>query len=225
MRAQDGKVDELRDMEAAAREDAKDAKKKKDAKAEKSAVRFESDAEKWFARDWLVRWLKIEPTLGDIDLRPYVFVARDKRILAAATESSSLDSLIETLSGSEMAARSVEPQVKGLTAADAELVFDALRDRVLRHGSFTAQPPGFDGLTLVAKHHPRYQSDLLAVLNGIEPKELGIWVTRGWNEILTAPGTQEQLRTLLTQWASQDENQVLKRAAGQALATAQKGTR
>ena len=227
MIAEQGKVADLRAMETTVREDAKGARLagKKDGKGEKHAVQLDATTEKWLEREWLQRWLKTEPSLGGIDLRPYVFVARDKRILAAAAESVGLESLIETLSGSEMAVRSVEPQVKGLTPADAEQVFAALRERVLRHGSFSAQPPGFGGLAIVAKHHPRYQTELLGLIGAVEPKMLGFWVVKGWNEILTEPSANEQLRTLLTQWAAQEENESLKKAAGQALATPRKVAR
>lgn len=223
MLAGDGRVPLLAELESAAREGTKDSKTKKDAKPAKAA-RVDADNDKWLSREWLVKWLKIEPALTDVDLRPYVFVARDKRILTTAAEASSLDALIETLSGGDLAARSVEPQVRDLNPADVEQVFTALRDRVLSSPNFATQPAGFSGLMLTAKHHQRFQSELLGLVAGIEPAKLGWWVTTGWTEIVTAPGMSDQLRALLTKWASQDENLPLKRAAAQALAPGKKGT-
>ena len=218
MLASDGTVPVLREMEAAARKDENSAKEKKPAKAGNSAATPDDDAAKWLEREWLVPWLRIEPALSSFDLRPYVFVARERRITGAAAEAGGLDTLIETLSSSsEMAARGVEPQVKALTPADAEQTVAALRERVLRQGAFTSMPPGFLGLMLAAKHHPRYQSEVLGLLDNNEPRALGVWAVTGWTEILTEGAAQEQLRALLTQWAAQDDNAVLKRAAGQAL--------
>ena len=218
MLASDGTVPVLREMEAAARKDENSAKEKKPAKAGNSAATPDDDAAKWLEREWLVPWLRIEPALSSFDLRPYVFVARERRITGAAAEAGGLDTLIETLSSSsEMAARGVEPQVKALTPADAEQTVAALRERVLRQGAFTSMPPGFLGLMLAAKHHPRYQSEVLGLLGNNEPRALGVWAVTGWTEILTEGAAQEQLRALLTQWAAQDDNAVLKRAAGQAL--------
>lgn len=225
MLEKDGAVALVAALETAARDEG-GAVAKAPATGPKAAPGASDDLRKWFDREWLTRWVKIAPALTGVDLRPYVFVARDKRILSAGAEGSDLDVLIQTLGGSEMAARGVEPQVRDLTPASAEQVFAALRDRVLRHGSFTDEPPGFLGLTLVAKHHPRHQSEVLSLLGGIEHRQLGMWVPRGWNEVITDANAKEQLRTLLTQWASQDENAMLKRAAGQALSpTAQRGTR
>ena len=223
MLAADGSVPLLAELEFAARESAKgDSKSKKQAQPAKGASRAEADHEKWLSRDWLVKWLNIDPTLDDVDLRPYVFVARDKRILTTAVEASGLEALIESLSGGELAARLVESRVGDLSTSDAEQVFNALRERVLRASSFATEPAGFAGLMLVAKHHPRHQSELLALTESIEARSLGPWVTRGWNDTLTEPGASAQLRTILGKWAAQDENQLLKRSATQALAPARK---
>jgi predicted KAP-like P-loop ATPase len=218
MLADEGKIAELREMETLAREDGKTTKGKKPTEW------LNQDMAKWLEREWLVRWLKIEPALGDVDLRPYVFVARDKRIFAAA-ESTRLDSLIETLmSESDVAVRSIEPQVKALQPADAAQVFVALQERVVRHGTFTTEPPGFGGLMIVAKHHPQHQTELLGLLVGIDTKALGFWVVKGWNDILTERAAIELMQTLLARWAAQEDNPGLKRMAGQALTTAKRGS-
>ena len=188
------------------------------ANAKNTPTRVDKDLMKWADREWMQRWIALPPALGGVDLRPYVFVARDKRILAAPGASGDLDSLIKALSGSEMAARSVEQQLRALTTGDAEQVFSILRERSVSAGSFSTPPPGFEGLMLVAKHHPRYQMELLRLLGSIDPKTLGIWVVKGWNEILSNSAATEQQRALLNRWVEQDENPLLKRAAGSALA-------
>jgi hypothetical protein len=146
-------------------------------------------------------------------------------MLAGAAELGGLEGLIEKLSGPAMAVRSVEPEVRALTAADAEQVFSALREKILGHGSFNAQPPGFAGASVVAKHHGRFQSELIGLLSGIEAQSLGIWVVTGWNDVLTEQAAKNDLRSLLTRWSSQEDNQLLKRAAGSALAGKSKGAR
>lgn len=226
MLADEGKIAELREMETLAREEGKATKGKKEGKGEKPTARPDQEPAKWLEREWLVRWLKIEPALGDVDLRPYVFVARDKRIFAAPAESTGLDSLIETLtSASDVAMRSVEPQVKALQPSDAAEVFATLQERVVRHGTFTTPPPGFGGLMLVAKHHPQHQAELLGLVGGIDANALGFWVVKGWSEILTESAATDQLQKLLARWAAQDDNTGLKRMAHQALGTSGKRSR
>jgi hypothetical protein len=221
--AADGKAVELRKLEAVGRED-RTPRKAGDTTRGKDQVSHDrddgdQDSGKWLEREWLQRWVRIEPALGDADLRPYVFVARDKRILAGAGELGDLEVLIEKLSASGMAIRMVEPEVKALPASDAEAVFAALRERVLQSQNFSSPPAGFEGLGIVAKHHARFQGELVALLGSLDAKTLGIWIVRGWNEVLTDRAAQGQLRAVITQWAKQDENALLKRAAGQALAS------
>ena len=229
MVAEDGKISELRGLEAELRED-RAARQRIDAKTGRREVTQDRDAvdqemAKWLEREWLQRWLRIEPALGDIDLRPYIFVARDKRMLAGATELGGLDALIERLSASGMAIRMVEPEVKALPASDAETVFNALRDRMLRAANFSTPPPGLEGLGVVAKHHPRFQPELVSLLGSLDAKALGIWVVRGWNEVITEPAAKHQLQTVIEQWARQDENTLLKKAAAQAAAALRTGAR
>jgi hypothetical protein len=217
----DGKVAELRTLEGASREEraSRKAGEGKKVREDASQAREAGEAEsgKWLEREWLQRWAKIEPALSDTDLRPYVFVARDKRVLASAADSGGLEALIEKLSAGGMALRMVEPEVKALPAGDAEAVFSALRERVLQAPSLSAPPPGFEGLGIVSKHHAKFQTELMALVGSLDAKALGIWIVRGWNEVLTERLAQDQLRTVMTQWAKQDENGLLKKAAGQAL--------
>ena len=221
MRADEGKVVKLHDLEREVRKDGRNgfAAGRKKVETKRATPTLDASTEKWAEREWLQRWLALTPALGAVDLRPYVFVARDKRILVAPGEASDLDSLIRALTGSELAVRSVEPQVKALAEGDAEQVFSALRERAVSEGSFSKPPPGFEGLMLVAKHHLRYQAELLNLLGSIEPKSLGFWVAKGWNEILSDPEALVQLQTLLTRWAEQDDNARLKKVARSALST------
>lgn len=227
MASADGKVGDLAALEGHVRRGGGKDRAKEPGKKGKGQDGADADLaaalEKWLERDWLQRWAKSEPTLGTTDLRPYVFVARDKRVASAVAELDGLEGLIERLTGSELAVRGAEPAVKALSPSDAERVFSGLRERVLRHGTFTSQPPGFDGLSIVAKHHPRFQSELLSLVGGVDSKTLGIWIVRGWNEILTEAAAKDALRALLVQWAGQDGNALLKKAAGQALSAISKG--
>jgi predicted KAP-like P-loop ATPase len=79
MVAESGKGAELAALEATAREPAGSQvgrKKEKDV-ADRSETKItDPSVAKWLEREWLQRWLRIEPVLTGIDLRPYVFVAR-----------------------------------------------------------------------------------------------------------------------------------------------------
>lgn len=229
MVADEGKVTELHLFEERVRGDGKKEKSTKNPEAEaedKTEAKTRKIIEKWSERDWLKAWARIEPALGDIDLRPYAFVARDKKILSVASDIGGLDGLVEKLSGTgDLAIRSVETEVKALQPTEAQQTFDMLRERVLRQGNYQAEPAGFRGLSIVAKHHTSFQTELVSLIGSMEPQSLGLWVVKGWNEILTLPSARQQFEMVLTQWSNQDDNKILNQAAGKALPVWKKGGR
>ncbi|WP_323130978.1 Qat anti-phage system ATPase QatA [Sinorhizobium medicae] len=221
MVAGDGRSRDLQALEKAAKPGDPSAK----TKTKQVATDETEDLSRWEGRDWLNRWLLIEPVLGEEDLRPYVFVARDKRLLAAVPEAGGLAGLIERLSGTTLAVKSVEPEVKALPASDAEQVFSALRERVLQQPNLSSPPPGIEGLGIVARHHTRFQTELTALLGSLDVKTLGPWIVKGWASVLTDAKAKDQFNAVLVQWANQDENALLKTAAGGARAALKTGTR
>lgn len=220
MAAEDGKSTDLQVMESEQRDPAPAKSSGKAAKRDEEIV--SPDVSKWLEREWLRRWVKMDPALGLDDLRPYAFVSRDKRLLASGGEVGGLDALVTKLSSSGMALRMLEPEVKALPTTDAETAFNALRERTLGAGNFTSQPPGFEGMMMVAKHHVRFQSELLSLIQSVDVQSLGIWAVKGWNEVLTDPTAKAQLQTILLGWAQQDKNGMLKKVAGQALVPTRK---
>jgi predicted KAP-like P-loop ATPase len=226
MVSEGGQVIELSLLEQASKQASTSVQPKGEQGLPSSLVENKPIAEellKWLDRDWLRHWLNNEPKLSSVDLRPYIFVARDKRLLARAAEVSGLDGLIAKLCGPQMSVRGAEVEVKTLSPADAEIVFGALRERILAVGNFSIQPPGIEGLAIVAKHHPRFQSEVVDLLKSIDPKMLGFWVVRGWNETINEDKAKEKLLTLIEEWAKQDDNLNLKKAAVAALPVYQSG--
>jgi hypothetical protein len=226
MTSEDGKSVDLQTLEA----DQQDGALSKSGPASKSGKKDDGaaspDVSKWADREWLRRWVKMEPQLGADDLRPYAFVSRDKRLLASAADVGGIDGLVTKLMASGMALRMVETEVKSLSSPVAEVAFTALRERVIAAGTFVNKPQGFEGLQIIAKHHPQFQSELLSLVQNIDPTSLGIWIASGWNEIVTDATAITQWQTIRTGWAQQEDNLMLKKLAGQSLSTTRaRGTR
>ena len=223
MSADDGRASDLSELET----DEKPEATKQKSKGKKGSNREEpgqpGETTKWLERDWLKGWLKLEPKLADEDLRPYVFVARDKRLLASAAGQGGLEALVSKLCGSRMEVRTAEQEVKALSAADAGIVFNGLRERVLSVGSFNTEPQGINGLAIVAKYHPHYQSELVALVGSFDPSNLGLWALKGWSESITDQQVRGKLIEVMRGWEEQDDNTMLKSAAPNAIKTLQKG--
>lgn len=221
MNAKDGKVADIAFLESKGK-----SKKPKEIRkftgkksGKKEAITQQSEISKWLEHEWLKRWLQIKPKLVNEDLRPYVFVARDKHLLASAATHSALEVLISKLCGSKLGIRTAEPEVRALTTADAGIVFHGLRERVLSVGSFKTSPRGIDGLAIIVKHHSHLQGELVALLESLDPMDLGPWVVKGWNEAFPDTKARGKLIEVMRCWGEQDGNSILKSAASIAIKT------
>ncbi len=221
----DGKVPELAVFEAGGQSETLGDKPRSTGKIDKKIEKtvHQPEIAKWLERDWLKNWLELKPKLAAEDLRPYVFVARDKRGLTSAVVQGNLETLTSKLCGGQLEIRAVEPEVKALSTGDAEVVFQGVRERVLSAGNFDLVPQGIDGLAIVAKHHSRFQSEIVALLESLDPQGLGPWVVKGWNESITDQQARARLIEVMRGWADQNDNKILKSVAQSAIATLQQG--
>lgn len=201
--------------------DGKNTNSKQDVKASSARKKMDDNAletvNKWQDCDWLQRWRTIKPSIEDVDLRPYVFVSRNERLLDERGIADSQASLISRLCGSELEARAVEPEVTALSSTDADAVFAALRERILGTGSLKVTPPGMYGIAIVAKNHVRLQAELVNLISSLDVKKLGPWVVKGWGESVTDPQAKTNLQLMFKGWAEQDENRALSQVATAAL--------
>ena len=174
-------------------------------------------AESW-DQEWVEIWGRMKPMLAEQDLRPYVFVARDKRGMAVKVATGDIEELIENLFGSPMKIRSLEPEIKKLSVEDAETAFNGVSERVLAQGDFNSEPNGFSGMSAIATHHPIYRERILHFLKHIPSNDLGPWVVKGWANVIPQDIPEYgKLVALIDGWAVQDQNNMLKTAAKMAL--------
>ena len=171
----------------------------------------------WPNLEWAKQWAAIEPPLAEHDLRPYVFVTRDRRsVFGAVASLGELDELVVKLQGSALQVKQASGQVARLQTLDAERVFDALRAKVRDAEDLAEEPAGARGLAEISRHHPFLQRSLLAFLKDLPVSRLGPWVVTGWAGTFTERDLKTQFDRLLDEWTQQDENKKLKVAAAAA---------
>lgn len=164
--------------------------------------------------EWAKQWATIEPPVTGHDLRPYVFVTRDRRsVFGAVTSLGGLDELVAKLLGSQLQVRQVSAEVARLQPLEAEQVFDALRAKVRDAEELAEQPAGARGLAEISRQHPFLRRALLAFLNDLPISRLGPWVVTGWTGTFAEEDVKAEFDRLLDAWAKQDENRPLKVAA------------
>lgn len=133
-----------------------------------------ADVRTWHADDWMRKWLASEPTLEDVDLRPYFYVAHDKlgaldgsplKLTPAAVEV--LNRLLSDLGATRRLGLSRSEQ---LNIPEANAVFQALAERIRRSETLGPGSPQVVLFELLG-HRPELAPQLVALYESLpEPK-------------------------------------------------------
>ena len=182
--------------------------KKKPTKAESSI-----DADP-LASEWVRRWAAMPPAFTEEDLRPYLFVSRDRKALFTSGSALSLkEDWIEKLCGSTLGARAAAVEVAKLTAGEIEQIFDVVAARVRASTDLMKKPAGADGLLELCRISTGLQTPTVRLLAELPTSRLGPWVAVGWDVILTESGAKSEFQQLKREWAKIRNNEPLKLAA------------
>lgn len=177
---------------------------KEDKKAPRTKPAAAPEKGDWLNTEWAKAWAKVDPPLKDVDLRPYVFVARDRRsYFGPVVAAGHLEGLVERLMGQRLAAVTATEEVKKLTIVEAEQVFEAVRSRVLEADDLTKPPAGVDGLAVLVQAQPSLQIKLVSMLEGLEVTKLGAWAVSAWTGSLNDPDAKSRFEGLRAVWAEE----------------------
>jgi predicted KAP-like P-loop ATPase len=210
--AKDGKSRVLSALEKVSQQEKETRKRKDDDEELPEADR--AILEGWQKSEWVKIWAAIPPLLSDEDLRPYIFVTRDKRAyFGGVAGAGHLESLVDLLMRPGLALKGVEVQVANLNSVETEQVFDALRTRIVQSDDLEERPAGFDGLLLIAKSRPEFQLKVVGLLEALPVRKLGAWVLTGLTQSLTDAKARTQHQEWVKKLAEQNDNPTLRSAA------------
>ncbi|MDN3219701.1 Qat anti-phage system ATPase QatA [Pseudomonas nunensis] len=184
------------------------------------AVASSGDVHDWEKSDWISNWAAIDPALTGVDLRPYIFVTRDKRSsLMGQVAVSHLEALVDKLMGPALQIRqaATKKDIVALAEVDAENVFDALRDRIIQADEYSNQPKGVPGLIELVKQRPALQKRLVEFVRSLPTPKLGMWAPAPWHESLKDTNAIQGLEGILRGWSQQVENETLQKASKRVL--------
>jgi hypothetical protein len=168
----------------------------------------------WQSSDTVRDWARVQPLLSGIDLRPYLFVTKDKKdYFGPVSVLGHLASVVEKLFGGKMMVQGYEAELKLLVQPEADKVFEAVRTKIMGTGAFETMPAGVDGLIVLVKAQPGLQSKLLDFLEALPNSKCGPWAVRGWQGVIKDAECVGRLTTLLTEWSKLTSNPALKTAA------------
>lgn len=172
------------------------------------------DIEDWAKIDWIKTWASLSPSLADVDLRPYIFVTRDKRMLLGGTGASTqLGQLTDELMSGSWMAKTAAQTAQGMTAPFAEELFDSVKLRILEEDSFTKQPAGVRGLLELVKARPELESRLVEFARELSVDKVGVWPPAAFGNAFTDSTARLEFQEILAGWAAQTENKPLQKAS------------
>jgi predicted KAP-like P-loop ATPase len=207
---------ETKPDEVAKTVDVKGQPKLEAAKSTESAVLRE-----WLSSPAIKAWAAVPTTIGGEDLRPYLFVAKDRKdFFGAASVLGHLTAVAEQLFGGKFAVQGLEADLKRLAPPEAAQIFEAVRSRIVGGDRFETEPPGAAGLTVLVKAHSALQGNLLDFLEALPRENLGPWVCSGWEGVLKDADATQRFDRVLQAWGKEG-SAMLKAAATGVLRTRQ----
>lgn len=178
----------------------------------------------WKAGDAIRAWARLSPTLAEVDLRPYLFVTKDRKdYFGAASVLGRLAAVVEKLLGPKLAVQAFEGELKQLVPAEAAQVFEELRGRVMGGDTFDTVPPGIEGLAVLVRAQPTLQANLIDLLEALPADRCGPWPASGWEGVVKDSDAVARFEKLLLGWTTTG-SAFLKPTANAALRT-RKGSR
>lgn len=164
----------------------------------------------WLSSMEILQWAKLKPEISSIDLRPYLFIAKDRKdYFINSTGLGHLTATIEKLFANKLFVTSMLGDLKILTNTEAVTVFDAVKSRIVGSSDLSKLPAGVDGLNILVKAHPELQSNLLDFLDALPLEKCGTWITTGWETILIDQVHKHRFSDILEKWSKSEKNRTV----------------
>lgn len=197
----------------------KTADDKKTSMPPKTELTSNPQLNEWLSSSSIRSWATVQPPLAEVDLRPYLFVAKDRKdYFGPPSLLGHLALVVEQLLGPKISVQGMETELKLLAQPEAMQVFDTLRGRIIGSDAFDKEPVGVAGLAVLVKAQPSLQSALLDFLESLPHGQLGPWVVSGWKGVINESSAVSRFERLLQTWkTSKGTSDFLKAAAEVAL--------
>jgi len=187
---QSGRPVELGSMESIARgpaagEPEEEVSKTPATETKEKAEKLEAQGEKkldgefqlWLDQPWTGNWLKLDPPLKDVDLRPYFFFSRDVLVSAMGAEVSRMtppaqDVVAKLLNESEAVRATGLTKLEGLSDGDISAIFESFINRAQQEQEIGKANAAFQRLIDIAGKRKEMRGELIMFLNRTPDREI-----------------------------------------------------
>lgn len=175
----------------------------------------EQQAAKWLEDTaWFTAWAKMEPSIGLVDVRPYMYISKDKSLgfsLEAELGGDLGQIASDLLSTSRTLQMAAEKKLIGMVDVDAKRLFEFLLSRS-GTADWQSAPKEVIAFLKVAKCNAFLQRRVLEIFDNRSPVEMGSWALPHINDCIIDKVLLAQKEALRQKWA-QDTKTLLGRAA------------
>ena len=114
--------------------------------------------EPWAARAAFIReWLALDPPLGDVDLRPAVYLSRETvpvRAMRGSLSAAAAESMRVLMRATSSISPSAKAACAAIPAGEHAVVMAAFIEGFRKHSDWTDKPTGLDGAFTLANEMP-----------------------------------------------------------------------
>lgn len=157
-------------------------------------------------------WCALHPPLTGVDLRPYIFISKEKAIGLQSQQDlpTHLAAMLDQLnSGSEMALNNASKHLTSLSSAEASRLFEILETESRSVTELSSAPKAIKGLLRIVKSHPEFEERIVQLFDAYPVTTLGVWPATQLDSFATEKG-KTALAKLRKKWSEQSENRQLK---------------
>lgn len=148
----------------------------------------------WSENSEICNWVKSEPYIGNIDLRPYYFASKEKEdYFFKQVKSENLRIIIDGLMSTSMYIASIGEKIEILTSEESKYVFDVLSQKILGQGNIAKKPKGIDGIIELVRRHKELQNNLISLIESFKIDQVGAWICSGWDRCIVDQEPKGQL--------------------------------
>lgn len=147
----------------------------------------------WYDKYFISDWLAEEPSLYDVDLRPYYFACKENEdLISSGGIDSALLELRDTLLSVEGVIRGKQDEIIELNDEYAGELFELVSEKIFQSGNFKEKPQGIDGLRVLTEYKPILRTKLVSFIKSIPLENTGLWIANGWEKAIPSECAEHQ---------------------------------
>ncbi len=178
----------------------------------------ENDLIKELTKDhWLKSWFENDPSLKDVDLRPYFFFSRDIlkpfSIERARISSQGQEVLVQLVSDSKAFRDAAIKNPEKLSQSDGAAIFSTLTTKARQEENPNSRSELLKTICKICEVRSELSGELLIFLKGFPLKLLSPAIVPVVKQTFKALGDSDAISKLISVWASNKENTRLATAA------------